>query len=228
MNISNGVVLCAALTLLTACGSNNNLPYPRATMFPGTEQQKLQSANHWEVLAQYEAEQILSSFGAAEPGTRPLFLDTPSENPAPFEQAYHSMLTSALVSAGANVMLSPEDALLNIHYDVQVLEHDSRERLPTRPGTYTAFFAAAAGLGDTQYWTHQHVALIPVAVAVDLWNNFRKDTKAEVTEVIITTRVQDSRQITHADSRVYYFNPEDIAHYRDQGRTFNVVTAGGN
>jgi hypothetical protein len=228
MNISKGAVLCAALSVLAACGSNNNLPYPRATMFPGTEQQKLQSASHWEVLAQYESEQILSGFGEAEAGTRPLFLNSPSENPAPFERAYHSLLTSALVGAGADVMLSPEDALMNIHYDVQVIEHDSREGLPARPGTYTAFFVAVAGLGDTQYWTHQHLALIPVAMTVDLWNNFRKDTKAEVTEVIITTRVQDSRQITHSDSRVYYFNPEDIAHYRDQGRTFNVVTAGGN
>ncbi len=228
MNISKGVVLCAALSVFAACGSNNNLPYPRATMFSGSEQQKMQAANHWEILAQSESAQILSSFGGAEAGSRPLYLTAPGENASPFETAYHNLLISSLVSSGASVMLSPEDALLTVDYEVQVLEHDNREKLPARPGTYTALVALAAGLADSRHWGDQDLVLIPVAMAADLWNNFRKDTRAEVTEVIITTHVQDARQITHADSHIYYFNPEDIAHYRDQGRTFNVVAAGGN
>ncbi|MEK7260377.1 MAG: hypothetical protein AAB211_11365 [Pseudomonadota bacterium] len=125
-------------------------------------------------------------------------------------------------------MLSPEDALLTVNYDVQIVEHANREKLPRRPGTYTALVAVAAGLADSSNWGEQGLVLVPIAMATDLWNNFRKDTKAAVTEVIITTRIQDTRQITHSDSRIYYFSPEDIAHYRDQGKTFSVVGAGGN
>lgn len=227
MNISKGVALCAALSVLAACGSNNNLPYPRATMFAGSEQQKIQSASHWDVLARYESEQILDSFGDASAEARPLFLNAPDENTSPFATAYHDLLISSLVGSGASVMLSPEDALLTVNYDVQVVEHANRERLPARPGTYTALVAVAAGLADSRHWGDQGLVLVPIAMAADLWNNFRKDTDAAVTEVIITTRIQDTRQITHSDSRIYYFNPDDIAHYRDRGKTFSVVGAGG-
>lgn len=228
MSISKGIALCAALSVLAACGSNNYLPYPRATMFAGSEQQKLQSASHWDVLARYESEQILSSFGDATAEARPLFLNSPDENASPFVTAYHDLLISSLVSNGADVMLSPEDALLTVNYDVQVVEHLNRERLPARPGTYTALVAVAAGLAESRKWGDEALVLVPIALAADLWNNFRKDTDAAVTEVIITTRIQDNRQITHSDSRIYYFSPEDMAHYRDQGKTFSVVGAGGN
>ena len=70
--------------------------------------------------------------------------------------------------------------------------------------------------------------LIPIALAGDLWNKFNKDTSAEVTEVIITTRVMDTQQIAHASTRIYYFDPDDIAQYRGAGRTFDVVSAGSN
>jgi hypothetical protein len=92
----------------------------------------------------------------------------------------------------------------------------------------TAFFAAVAGGIDTQHWGDQGLILIPVALAVDLWNKFRRDTSAPVTEVIITTRVLDSQQIAHSSSRVYYFDPADIGQYRDQGRRFNVISTRGN
>jgi hypothetical protein len=125
-------------------------------------------------------------------------------------------------------MLSRESALFTVEYDVQVVEHASRESLPHRPGTFTAFFALAAGLDDSQFWEDQGLVLIPIALAGDLWNKFNKDTSAEVTEVIITTRVMDTQQIAHASTRIYYFDPDDIAHYRGAGRTFDVVSAGSN
>lgn len=228
MNIVKVLALGATLFAITAC-SNNNLPYPRATMFPGTEQQKLQSADHWNVLARHESELILRNLGNGGGTVIPsLYLGSPSNSASDFETAYHNMLASALVQNGADVMLNRENALFTLDYDAQVIQHSNRERLPLRPGTVTAFFAAIAGVNDTQYWGDQGLILIPVAVATDLWNKFRKDTSAEVTEVIITTRVLSSQRLAHSETRVYYFNPEDIGQYRGQGRTFNVVTAGGN
>ncbi len=226
MNARGLVLLCLA-TILTACGNNNHLPYPRATMFPGSEQQKIQSAAHWDVLAQHESEQILAALGTLEGDMPPsLHLGDPARNAGEFQSVWHNMLVTGLVNQGADVMLSREDALFTVEHEIQVVEHSSREKLPPRPGSVTAFLAMAAGVDDTQYWEDQGLVLIPVALAADLWNKFQRDTNAEVTEVIITTRVLDSRRIAHASTRVYYFNPEDIAHYRSQGRTFNVVAAG--
>lgn len=228
MSIVKVLVLGATLVAFTAC-SNNYLPYPRATMFPNAEQPKLQSANHWNVLARHESELILRNLGDGGGAITPsLYLGDAPGTASDFETAYHNMLMSALVQNGADIMLSRENALFTLDYDVQVIQHHNRKRLPLRPGTATAFFAAIAGANDTQYWGDQGLILIPVAFAADLWNKFRKDTSAEVTEVIITTRVLSSQRVAHSESRVYYFNPEDIGQYRGQGKTFNVVSARGN
>lgn len=229
MKIARGLVLLSLSAALFACGSNNHLPYPRATMFPGAEQQKVQSASHWDVLARHESEQILAALGNGNGTITPsLYLGNPARNAGAFQNAWHNMLVSGLVDQGAAVMLSRESALFTVEYDVQVVEHASRERLPLRPGTITAFFAMAAGIDDSQFWEDQGLVLIPIALAGDLWNKFNKDTSAEVTEVIITTRVMDSQQIAHASTRIYYFDADDIAHYRGTGRTFDVVSAGSN
>lgn len=229
MKIARSLVLLSLSGALFACGSNNYLPFPRATMFPGAEQQKVQSASHWDVLARHESEQILAALGDGNGTITPtLFLGNAPRNAGEFQTAWHNMLVTGLVSNGAAVMLSRENALFTVDYHVQVVEHDSRESLPLRPGAITAFFAIAAGIDDSQFWEDQGLVLIPIALAGDLWNKFNKDTSDEVTEVIITTRVLDSQQIAHSSTRVYYFDPDDIGHYRDQGRSFEVVSAGGN
>jgi len=227
MKIARGLVLLSLSATLFACGNNNHLPFPRATMFPGAEQQKVQSASHWEVLARHESGQILAALGDGNGTITPsLYLGNPARNAGDFQSAWHNMLVTGLVSSGAAVMLSQESALFTVDYDIQVVEHASREVLPLRPGSVTAFFAMAAGIDDSQFWGDQGLLLIPVALAADLWSKFNKDTSEEVTEVIITTRVLDRQQIAHASTRIYYFDPDDIAHYRGQGRTFDVVTAG--
>lgn len=228
MKIARGLVLLSLSAALLACSSSNNhLPYPRAIMFPGAEQQKVQSASHWDVLARHESEQILAALGDGNGTITPsLYLGNPARNAGAFRSAWHNMLVSGLVNSGVAVMRSPENALFTLDYDVQVVEHASRESLPLRPGTVTAFFAMAAGIDDSQFWEDQGLVLIPIGLAADLWNKFNRDTSAEVTEVIVSTRVMDSQQIVHASTRVYYFDPDDIAQYQSAGRTFDVVTAG--
>lgn len=225
MKIARGLVLFCLSAALLACGNNQHLPIPRATMFPGAAQQKVQSASHWDVLARHESEQILAALGDGNGTITPsLYLGQPARNAGAFQNAWHNMLISGLVNKGAAVMRSPESALFTVEYEVQVVEHASRERLPLRPGAVTAFFALAAGIDDSQFWEDQGLVLIPIGVAADLWNAFNRDTSAEVTEVIITTRVLDTRQIAHASTRIYYFDPDDIAQYQGAGRTFDVVS----
>jgi hypothetical protein len=228
MNIARMVALCMTCSVLAACGNNDHLPYPRATMFPSAEQQSLQSASHWQLLAENEAELIrvsLGDGGGVIPST--IYLGKAANNAGDFQSAYHNMLEASLVDQGVAVMLSGENALFTLDYDVQVIEHDSREWLPARPGLITAFFLTGVGINDSQHWGDRGLILIPIGLAGDLWNKFNKDRSASVTEVIISTRVFDSQQIVHSSSHVYYFDEDDIAQYRGQGRVFNVVSARG-
>ena len=229
MNIARVAALCISFSVLAACGNNDYLPYPRAAMFPSAEQQSLQSASHWQLLAQNEAKLIRSSLGdggGVIPST--LYLGMAANNAGDFQSAYHNMLEAGLVGEGVEVMLNRENALFTLDYDVQVVQHDNREWLPARPGLITAFMLAGVGIHDSQYWGDRGLILIPVALAGDLWNKFNKDHSASVTEVIISTRVKDSQQIVHSNSRVYYFDEDDIAQYRGQGRVFNVVSSRGD
>lgn len=229
MKFARLLVLCTACAVLAACGNNNNLPYPRATMFPGAEQLTLQSASHWRLVAENESAQIRASLGdGAGLITPSIYLGPASSNAGDFQSAYHNMLEGGLVDQGVAVMLSRENALFTLDYDVQVIEHDNREWLPPRPGAITAFLLTGVGINDSQHWGDRGLILLPVGLAGDLWSKFNKDRSASVTEVIITTRVLDSQQVVHSNNRVYYFDQDDIAQYRGQGRVFNVVSARGN
>lgn len=229
MYIARVLALCLTCSVIAACGNNDYLPYPRAAMFPGAEQQSLQSASHWQLLAQNESELIRASLGDGGGVITPsIYLGSPANNAGDFQSAYHNMLEAGLVDQNVAVMLNRENALFTLDYEVQVIEHDDREWLPARPGLITAFFLTGVGINDSQHWGDRGLILIPIGLAGDLWNKFNKDRSASVTEVIISTRVRDSQQIVHSSSRVYYFDEDDIAQYRGQGRVFNVVSARGD
>lgn len=228
MTLAKTLALFSACSFLAACGTNNYLPHPRATMFPSTQQQSLQAASHWQLLAQNESVEIARSLGDGGGVIRPsIYLGTAPSTSSDFQSAYHNMILSALIEQNVDVMLGRENALFTLDYDVQVVEHDKRSLLPPRPGTFSTFLLAGVGIHDAQYWGDSALILVPVALAGDLWSKFNSDMAASTTEVIITTRVMDSQQIVHSSNHVYYFDQDDIAQYKGEGRVFNVVNARG-
>ncbi|MGJ8690677.1 MAG: hypothetical protein ACSHXZ_14270 [Gammaproteobacteria bacterium] len=228
MTLAKMLALFSACSFIAACGTNNHLPHPRATMFPSAQQQSLQSASHWQLLAENESVEIARSLGNGGGVISPsIYLGTASNSAGDFQSAYHNMLLSALVDQDVDVMLSRENALFTLDYDVQVVEHDRRALLPPRPGSFSTFLLAGVGIHDAQYWGDSALILIPAALAGDLWSKFNSDMAASVTEVIITTRVLDSQQIVHSSNHVYYFDQDDIAQYKGKGRVFNVVSDRG-
>ncbi len=228
MTLAKILALFSACGFLAACGSNDYLAQPRAEMFPGTQQQSLQSASHWQLLAENESNAIARSLGDGGGVITPsIYLGNAASTAGDFQSAYHNMLLSQLIAQNIDVMLSRENALFTLEYDVQVVEHASRNLLPPRPGTFSSFLLAGAAIHDAQYWGDSSLILVPIAVAGDLWSKFNSDTAASTTEVIITTRVLDSQQIVHSSNHVYYFDRDDIAQYKGEGRVFDVVNTRG-
>jgi hypothetical protein len=213
-------ILIVGLIGLSAGCANHYLPYPRAVAGPGLEQQKLTSAGHWNVLARNESQQLINAVQ-----TNPaLFVQATNGQSSPFEQAFRDMLVSSLVTAGAQVYLKPEDALLQVEYDIQTVVHRRPDRQRPRPGLATGAVAAAAVIKDAvDSWGQPELVLIPIAIGVDLWHSFWPGSTEEITEVVINTRLHDGRRLLRADSRVYYFDAGDMYNYRDQGRSFPVV-----
>ncbi|WP_442908442.1 hypothetical protein [Halomonas sp. Cn5-12] len=209
------VGLGIASLMLSGCFYANTSQAPIATTYPYTEQQRMQAAHHWDVLARHEATQILQR-------ERVRFRDfyiTPAEESSAsaysggeFGRGFRTLLTSELVSRGATLMTVPTANTANIHVDVEVVTHRDRGFIRPPVGAFTALTAgiAVATIPYNQ-WSEPALALIPGAIAADITSGSWTHTGNE--EVIITTQILDGERIIYSSSNIYYINAGDRRHY---------------
>jgi hypothetical protein len=224
-----------AITLIPAlfigCAPINS-EYPRATLHQSSTQQKMQAAEHWNVLAENEAKLIteklpissiihISCVSNSSCGER-------SAYSTPFSEAYSQLLTTHLVNNGAMIAIDDEPNALMLEYHVQVVTHNDRGRLPhAKPGALTAGAAAAYGIYQAaENWSNPGLVAIPIVIGTDLYRYNKKETGASNSEVLVTTKIRDGNRILVSDSRVYYFNAGDANHYvkRKTNSNFMSVT----
>lgn len=200
--------LCAASLVLTGCFQVNTAQVPVATTYAYSEQQKMQAAHHWDVLAAHQAEQMLASDRLAG---RTLYV-AGAEGGGAFNQAFNALLTSQLVSRNAHVSLTAANAL-SVTYQVQLVEHNDRGYTRAPQGAWTAL-AAGIAVATIPYnqWSEPSLALIPAAGIVDLFSG--SWTSKSDQEVVITTQVSDNQRILYSSSNIYYVNGGDSGHYR--------------
>lgn len=212
-----------SLTLLVACAfsacNNRYQAFPRAVTFAGVEQSVARSAAHWNLMAANEAALITGAFESPPS----LYLGPADATTSPFEQAYHRLLSAQLVDNGANVMLNPGTAALQLDYDIMVVSHNNGRSLRPRTGVFSAAFAIAAIAGNVPNWEDNSLAIVPLALGLDILNDLWRDTRATMSEVIVTTTLHDGSQLLRSDARIYYVRDADLANYQTQGKTFTVV-----
>lgn len=109
------MILLVAIPLVMACSHSE---IPNSKTYFKSEQKLMQAGHHWDVLAKYEAENILSTV----PTTEKIYL-SPKNNPSPFEEAFYELLKSQLVSKGATFITQPMDSIPVFSYKVQVIHH---------------------------------------------------------------------------------------------------------
>lgn len=212
-------ILGIGSTLLAGCFATNTSQAPIATTYPLTEQQKMQAAHHWNVLAQHEAGQLLS---APVLQNKVLYIDG-SDQKTPFSQTFSSLLTSELVAGGARVQTDATHAT-RISYKVQLIEHKDRGKIRAPQGALTTLAAGiAVATIPYNHWSEPSLALIPLAAATDLFSG--SWTSESNQEVVITTQAIQGNQILYSSSNIYYINGGDSDHYVDQtaGKTVNVT-----
>jgi hypothetical protein len=198
-------------TLLAGCFGTHTSQAPIATTYPISEQQKMQAAHHWDVLAQHQAE-LLTQNELLK--SQPLYIQGAAQ-PTPFSTAFDTLLTSQLVAKGAYVKTSPAQAA-RVSYKVQVVEHKDRGYIRAPEGAVTAL-AAGVAVATVPFnnWAEPALALIPLAAATDLFSgSWTSETNQEV---LITTQVTLADQVVYSNSNIYYINPGDNAHYKPAG-----------
>jgi len=191
--------------VLTGCFELNTSQSPIGTTFETSNQQKMQSAHHWDVLANHQAEMLADSgklSGAA------FYVDGGSDTSS-FGKTYKTLLTSALIKNGLSVSTQPNGAAV-INYEVFIVEHSGREpnRMPV--GFWTAL---TAGVWVASEITSPVVGSLGAAIAADSFsgNNLYADTDHEV---VITTQVAMNNIIGFSSSNVYYVNGGDTSNYK--------------
>jgi hypothetical protein len=201
-------------------------------------EQKLQSAAHWDVIAQNEAAEIASAitssgltskhddvgkgcltyFGCGSVGFGEM------SHRSGFGKAYKKMLTARLLGNGVPVMDAGAKYILT--YEVQVVKHKSRDDLPLPAGIFSLTTGVAYIIGQAAArWTHPELLIIPFSVAGDLFLANNRDSLSSNTEVLITTELRDKSEIVQSSTHAYYFNEADKNLY-DPGKNFKVTNQG--
>src|SRR5690554_3345052 len=208
-------------TLLAGCFGTHTSQAPIATTYPISEQQKMQAAHHWDVLAQHQADMLIQNDLLK---SQPLYVRG-ADVATPFSTAFDSLLTSQLVSKGAYVKTSPNQAA-EVSYKVQVVKHKDRGYIRAPEGSMTALAAGiAVATIPINNWSEPALALIPAAFATDL---FSGSWTSEIDqEVVITTQVSLADQVVYSNSSIYYINPGDFDHYKAPAKTTKTVKVDG-
>jgi len=205
--------------LLLSCTSQ----VPVATNYPYTEQQKMQAAYHWQVLAADVVKRMRKNISIPKDASvfvAPAFYSPDKENPAvwtaadsltiadesnrfltiPFKRAYRNFLIERLVKAGYKVVDNEGAAELRMLFDLQVVKHADR---PVRsPRLLAKIGRLFAGSLDGAY------------VGIE----------ASKYEAIITTSIRNGNTYLTSHTGTYYINtPPWNSNYALQGKIMEVV-----
>jgi len=192
---------------------------PVGNNYPYTEQQKMQAAHHWEVLAEEVVDQLYDHNSISKETalvvypkfhvqdredpviwttTTPLTAADESNRVAtiPFKRAYQNYLNSKLVEAGYNVVDDSRLAELIMAFDVQLVKQADRAvRRPTF-----------------------------IKQLVRLFTGGYRGVKAGSWEVVITTSVKSEHKYLMCHTDTYYVNsPPWDENYSMPGKVMEVV-----
>ena len=225
-----GYLLIVAVAILVVTGCNRR-PIPMATSYPVTSQQKMQSAHHWNVLADDVAKRLKQTVDITFPNAvvKPSLFIKLADRQAktPFGQGFHSLLTTKLIQQGLAIMANDigyGDSLV-LNYNMQVVHHKDRRLTYAPPGIYTALATGVWMASQAQdKWKFPGLVALPFAIAGDVNSLVDYHLPGETnTEVIITTSVKMGQQYIFGDSRIYYVNEGDFDHYEDLNKAYQVV-----
>lgn len=218
--ISGGAVALAIATL-AGCAQS---PIPVSGNFDLTEQKKVRSAGHWQIVsndAVRETLKMLDDSGVASNAR--VSLVTP-EKSTEFDKAYHELLTTALVRSGRRVTANGQSAL-QLSYKAQLVVHNS-PRPHFVPGMYTALTAGVFALYGlrNQHMDTQLLGGLGLAGAADYGSSVGSGGPT-ATELILTTTASTPDQILTRKTDVYYIENADATLFKHapEFKTMKVV-----
>ncbi len=212
------ITLICLFTLCT-CGCTR-IPQPATYLY--TEQQKMQAAHHWDILANDVTNQINKALLANDYVSEPVFVRATcgNENSAcepgettQFNEGFRDLLITQLVRFGIPTSTAEEKGTLVINYKVQVVYHRDKRYTTRPPGMLTALTTAVSVLRNAP----GEIQAIAAAGFLDMAGSATDD--AGQYEIIITTSMIARNKYLFRTSDIYYINDLDFWHYQNNSQT---------
>lgn len=212
-----------SIAMLAGCAQS---PIPVAGNFDITEQKKVRSAGHWQVISQNAARETLKMLDASGVPSSTLLSVAQPENATSFEITFHEMLITELVRSGRRVTTQVQNAL-QISYKVQLVEHNSK-RPHFVPGLHTML---TSGVGVIHGLLNQHIdtqiaGVLGMAAIADYAESVNSGGPTH-TELVLTTSATTPDQILTRKTDIYYIENADSALFKTKNapeyKTMKVV-----
>jgi hypothetical protein len=202
-------ILCLGLG---ACMSQ----VPVATTYPVTYQQKMQAAQHWDILAADVANRLHETLnGASNPQGRSMTLHVQRpQYDSSFGEAFHNLLITHLLERGFAMSEDPA-AGLPVTYNIQVVTHKDRGFIRPAPGLFTALTGSVLVLRDIANHHSGAAATMTGAVLLDVATGFITDQPNS--EIIVTTSVMSGDRYAARLRDIYYVSDNNVDQYLTQG-----------
>ena len=205
--IITGLLMGSAV--LSGCTRYAEAPQP--THFPSQEQQKLQAASHWQLIAEDAATQLIKSL----PDGAPLHVRQ-GAGQSPFEQAFTTQLVGILSASGHPVMKTADrPGTLLVEVSANPLRFSQGRQKPRAAGELTTLAGGLWVLRNLYSNVSPGAAMMGGAVALDAANWFGSRYAAEVpqSELIVTTSVSSDERYYAQTSTAYYTTDADWGLY---------------
>ena len=206
MQVNKHLSFMTVLTLLLIVGCS---PLPPATNISKIPQVKLQSAQHWGVIAEHITQRIIEN---ADISDKSLFIDE-RKNDTQFSKIFSKQLLSKLVSHKVDVQIDPLKDSIEMVIEVDSIKHpNDRDGYST---SLTALYANSWFIVGTMK-SDPALSLLPTVVAADVINSLASRTN---NEVVITTKLIDKNRLIFSESNTYYITDLSISQFKKLRKT---------
>lgn len=219
--------LAYVVALLLTCGCASRIPEP--ITYPYSQQQKMEAANHWRVLAEDLANRINNELVITDNASKTVSVKQTCGNEATpcspmetssFNEAFRDLLITQLVGYGIPTKKQKDDETLEILYKVQIVRHASERMRTLQPGLLTGLSAAIVVLRNAP----TDLVTMAIGATADVANTSMAGQGHY--EIIITTSVLDGGKYIFRASDLYYINDKDFWHYQEnlaQAKTMKLT-----
>lgn len=203
-------MVAMAVAALTGCAQS---PIPVSGNFQLTEQKKVRSAGHWQIIAADAAQETIKMLDSSGVAANARVSLVSPEKPTEFDKVFHELLTTELVRSGRRVAPDNGNAL-QLSHKAQLVVHNS-PRPHFVPGIHTMVAAgifALYGLRN-QHMDTQLVGGLGVTGATDYVSSINSGGPT-ATELVLTTSAGTPDQILSRKTDVYYIENADASLFK--------------